>query len=446
MTGAYELVAFLLLALVVLAAGVMLTGRRPDLAPVVRNLLLAGLALRVVGSTLRYEVFFRFYDGGGDAGVYYYLGLFYAEHLRALDFGILLDRSLWAVGQWWGTQFVRFISGFVLSLIGPSLRAEFLVFSLFAFGGLLFYGRAFQRAYPWVRPERYLVFVLLWPSLWFWPSSVGKEAVILLALGLTAAGHVGDGRRPNWWLLAAGIGLAFAVRPHVAAVLTVSAALSSWFLAQRKGGSLPRTILVALLALVVTVGALQRLGVDADVDSVQDFMQQRAQMTSTGRSEIEVSSGGWSSVPLAFVNILMRPFPWEAHHALAMVSSLEMVALWFLVWRRRKNLWQALRQWNRNRFLSFALIFTFFYVLMIGLVFFNLGIIARQRVLVFPSLFLLLEARAIPAAYVARLKALHERRRAARDRRATARARQKPPVYGSAASRSRPLSDPRGRA
>ena len=127
MTGAYELVAFLLLALVVLAAGVMLTGRRPDLAPVVRNLLLAGLALRVVGSTLRYEVFFRFYDGGGDAGVYYYLGLFYAEHLRALDFGILLDRSLWAVGQWWGTQFVRFISGFVLSLIGPSLRAEFLV-------------------------------------------------------------------------------------------------------------------------------------------------------------------------------------------------------------------------------------------------------------------------------------------------------------------------------
>ena len=249
----------------------------------------------------------------------------------------------------------------------------------FAFGGLLFYGRAFQRAYPWVRPERYLVFVLLWPSLWFWPSSVGKEAVILLALGLTAAGHVGDGRRPNWWLLAAGIGLAFAVRPHVAAVLTVSAALSSWFLAQRKGGSLPRTILVALLALVVTVGALQRLGVDADVDSVQDFMQQRAQMTSTGRSEIEVSSGGWSSVPLAFVNILMRPFPWEAHHALAMVSSLEMVALWFLVWRRRKNLWQALRQWNRNRFLSFALIFTFFYVLMIGLVFFNLGIIARQR-------------------------------------------------------------------
>lgn len=437
MGGAYELIGFLLLSLVALLAGVVISGRRPDLAPAVRNLLLAGLALRIVGSSLRYEVFFRFYEGGGDAGVYYYMGLFYAEHLRALDFGILFDSSLWALGQWWGTQFIRFLSGFVLAVIGPSMRAEFLAFSLLAFGGLLLYGRAFRQAYPWVRPELYLRWILLWPSLWFWPSSVGKEAAILLALGLAAAGHVGDGRKPNWLLLAAGIGLAFAIRPHVAAVLIVSAALSSWFLAQRRGGSVLRTVLVALLALVVTVAAFQRLGVDTDIDSVQDFMQQRAQMTSTGGSEIAVSSGGWSSVPMAFVNILMRPFPWEAHHALAMVSSLEMVALWFLVWRRRKNLWKALRQWNRNRFLSFALIFTLFYVVMIGLVFFNLGIIARQRVLVFPSLFLLLEARAIPAGYVARLKALHERRRLARQGRPTARTRPQQPTYGPAASGSR---------
>lgn len=431
--GTYDLFGFFFVAVLAVGVGLVVAQRREDWSRRLTLVFVSGLLLRLVGSTLRYEIFFRYYHGGGDAGVYYSQGLFYASLFRRLDFGVLFDPSHWYLGHWWGTQFVRFLSGFVLTFLGPTMRGEFLVFSLFAFLGLMCCLMAFRKAYPWVPAAHYARWILFWPSLWFWPSSVGKEAVVMLAIGLTVWGHVGNGQKTRWGPLAAGLGLAWAVRPHVAAVLIVSAMISHWFLRQKRGKGpvgLLRNVLVAVLALVVAVAALQRLGVDqVDVESVQEFMSHRAQLTATGGSEI-MPSGGWLAIPMAFVNILMRPFPWEAHNAMALVSALEIVVLWFFVWRRRRTIWIALRRWNRNRLLSFALPFAVLYVLMIGLVFFNLGIIARQRVLVMPFLLLLLEARPLSAA---RLRALRRRRRARlRD---TARAGRR---SGSAAARPVP--------
>lgn len=410
--GTWDLFGFFFVAVLAVGFGLVAAERREDWSGRLRKVFLFGLLLRLVGSTVRYEIFFRYYHGGGDAGVYYDQGLFYADLFRRFDFGILFDPTHWYLGHWWGTQFVRFLSGFVLTFLGPSMRGEFLVFAMFSFLGLTLCVMAFRKAYPWVPTTHYARWIFFWPSLWFWPSSVGKEAVLLLAVGLTVWGHVGSGHKTRWTALVAGLGIAWAVRPHVAAVLIISSMISNWFLRQRRNrgaAAMVRNVLVALLALVIAITALQRLGVDeVDVESVQEFMSQRAQLTATGGSEI-LPSGGWLAVPMAFVNILMRPFPWEAHNAMALVSALEIVVLWFFVWRRRRTIWIALRRWNRNRLLSFALPFAILYVLMIGLVFFNLGIIARQRVLVMPFLLLLLEARPLSAA---RLRALRRRRRA----------------------------------
>ncbi len=324
--GTYDLFGFFFVAVLAVGIGLVVSQRREDWSRRLTLVFVCGLLLRLVGSTLRYEIFFRYYHGGGDAGVYYGQGLFYANLFRRLDFGVLFDPSHWYLGHWWGTQFVRFLSGFVLTFLGPSMRGEFLVFSLLSFLGLMCCLFAFRKAYPWVPTAHYARWILFWPSLWFWPSSVGKEAVVLLAIGLTVWGHVGNGQRTRWGLLAAGLGLAWAVRPHLAAVLIVSAMISHWFLRQKRGKGpvgLMRNVLVAILALVVAVTALQRLGIDqVDVESVQEFMSHRAQLTATGGSEI-LPSGGWLAIPMAFVNILMRPFPWEAHNAMALVSALE---------------------------------------------------------------------------------------------------------------------------
>jgi hypothetical protein len=396
---AYSWAAFMVLATVAWLATALWVQRHSEWGRWTRRLILIAVVLRVIGAAARYEVFFRFYDGGGDAVGYYVVGLTYAKSFWNLDFAIVLDRSLWWVGQWWGSQFLRFVSGFVLTLIGPSMRGEFLAFSLFSLAGLLLFGRAYRRSFPWAPLERYLAWILLLPSLWFWPSSVGKEAFVLLCMGMVAAGHAGDGAKPNWLLMGTGLGLAFCVRPHVAAVLIGAVGASQWLVKRqiRGPGDVVRTVLVGVLVVVVGVAALERLGVDqVDLEGIQEFMEDRADMTAIGGSAIGGSSG-LSDVPMAFVNILLRPFPWEAHHAFAMLSSLEMVLLWAFVFRRRRTLKQALLGWRQNRLLTFALVFSLAYVLMIGLVFHNLGIISRQRVLVFPFLFLILEAQPVPA-------------------------------------------------
>lgn len=406
--GPYNWVGFLLLAASAFVLALAYSHRAAW--PVqLQRLLLAGLFLRVVGSTARYEVLVRFYNWAGDASEYFRAGVLYASQFLSFNFEVLFDPSLWWQHKWWGTQFVRFVSGFVITLVGPTMRGEFFVFSLFSFIGLGLIGVAFRRANPGVPITHYLRWAWLWPSLCFWPASVGKEAVIMLAIGLAVLGHVGDGRRPRWPLFLLGLAFAFAIRPHIAAALVISAGAAHWLVGRsqrRKGVWILQGIVVGLVAVAVVTLALNRLGIEeVDLEGVHEFMEHRSTLTATGTSNIGARTGGLSAVPMAFVNILMRPFIWEAHHALALLSSLEMVAFWILLWRRRKAVAQALRGATHERLLSFSLVFAVIYILMIGLVFNNLGIIARQRVIMLPFLFVLLESRSPRSVRAARASA-----------------------------------------
>lgn len=390
----YDGFGFLLIsAAALLAAGVALT--RP-IPVTVKRLVVLGVVLRIVGSFLRYEVLYRVYDGIGDAVGYYSVGVIYSARILDLDVSLFSSENWWA-GNWWGTQFIRYLSGFVLALIGPTMRGEFLVFSLLAFVGLCLFALAFHRAYPHLPPHRYLAWLCLWPSLWFWSSSVGKDAILLLAGGLVTAGFVGRREKLQWRLLIPGLVLATAVRPHVAAMIVLVMALAQWL---GPGGRrwtvwrFAQGLLITLLAVVVVQSALSQLGLeDADAEGLQEFVARRALLATSGGSAIETPTTGLAAVPMAFVNILMRPFPWEAHNPQALMASLELVVFWALLWWRRRRVWQVLRHgWRSDRLLRFALPMTAAYVIMTGLVFGNLGIIARQRILVFPFLLLLLEA------------------------------------------------------
>lgn len=408
----YDLFGFILVSAAALLVAAIATTRPWPAA--LKRLLLAAVVLRIVGSFLRYEVLFQVYDGVGDATGYYALGVSYASHLYRLDFSIFESHNWWA-GNWWGTQFIRYLSGFVVAIIGPTMRGEFLVFSLLSFAGLCFFGLAFHRAYPEGSLQRYLAWLWLWPSLWFWPSSVGKDAVLLLAAGLTAAGYVGVREKIRWQYLIPGLLLATAIRPHVAGVMVVVVALAQWLGVGKRKMTLFRVaqgFLLVVLAVFMVQSSLSQLGLeDADAEGIQEFLAKRTALATGGGSAIDTPAGGWAALPMAFVNILMRPFPWEAHNPQALGAALEIVVFWGMVWWRRHRIWTVLRHsWRADRFLRFALLMTGAYVLMIGLVFGNLGIIARQRIVVFPLLFVVLEA--MPREVVA----LQRRRRQRRER------------------------------
>jgi hypothetical protein len=392
---AYSWIGFLVLALIVLGAALGVA-RRPR-SPWPQRLLILAVALRIVGALARYEVLFGYYGGSGDAAKYFSDSLPVSDELQSFEVSPF-SASFWAGdGRWWGTPFLEKVSSLALALIGPTLRGEFLVFSLLAFAGLVAIARAFGR----VQPERAVTFaawIWLWPSLWFWPSSVGKEAVIMLAMGIATLGYVGTRGRIRWGLLLAGIGLAFCIRPHVAAVLAMAVLAAHWLASWQR--ATPRRVLEAAAALAVFVFALFRmsgaLGLEQpDVESVRDLVEWQQGQTLQGGSNIGGVPVSVAGIPMAFVNIWMRPFPWEARNATSLVSALEIVAFWWLVWRRRRETLVAFRHWRRHRLLRFSLPLLVTYTLMIGIAFGNLGIIARQRAPIFP--FMLVFVVAVPA-------------------------------------------------
>jgi hypothetical protein len=388
------------LALAVSAAA----GNSPGLR-VIRNLLIAGAAMRIVGVLARYSMIFDFYDGGSDAVGYFEAGRVIADHFRTLDFSII------GSGQWgsreWGTQAVRYASGLVLTFVGPSMRGAFLVFSLGAFVGLVCMAVAFGRSKSGSISQAALL-LFFWPTLWFWPSSIGKEALLLLAVGLGTMGYVGRGERLYWVPMICGCALALAIRPHVAGVIAISACVAEWTSRDWTLRRMAQSLVASAAALWLITSALGQLGLGgADLDTVHTFVLHAGQQTNQGGSSFE-RAGLAAAIPMAFVNTLWRPFITEANSPMALVTSLEMLLFWGLALRNARNLRSVGRSWRSNRLLRFAIPFALLYVLMIGLTFQNFGIIARQRALVMPALLLVFATA--PAARIRRVQRTPTRR------------------------------------
>ena len=390
----------MLMAFMGTVAGIVAFSRLPRQ---VKLLVYAALILRVIGAWLRYTILYDFYDGVGDATGYYRRGLAFADRFWQLDFSPFYDSTLWLRAEkWWGTNFVSFPSGIVLTAIGPSMRGEFLAFSLIGFLGLVCFAVAFRRAYPNVPVWRYALWIWLFPSLWYWPSSVGKESIVLFGLGLVALGFVGRGRSISWVPLIAGMFLIFAIRPQVAAVAMLAIVLAQWL--SLSGGWTVAKMAQGILILAVGLGgiwySMETIGVGGfDAEGVESYMDERARRSGGDGSGIEAAGRSIGGVPLAVINILSRPFIWEASNIMMLVSALEILGFWGIMWYRRRNLVNALRSWRSDRFLRLAVPFALMYTITLGMVIANLGILARQRVFLFPFLFLLIEA--LPKAHTA---------------------------------------------
>ena len=414
----YELFGYFLVIAGTLAFGYGLASSPRNPFPV--RLVLLAVVLRIVGSLARFDMIRLFYGGVADAQRYFVAGKEIAERIRAFD-PVVFSYPFWfgGAGRWWGTDFTEKLTGLVVGLVGPTMRGAYLCFSMMAFAGLYLVALAVYRHRPGPGAVRFATWIWLWPSLWFWPSSIGKEAVSLLAIGLVVYGYAGR-KGIRWFPFAAGLGLAFALRPHVAAVLGLATLAAYWLQSWRRL-SLRRFVELAaamVLSLLLLTSMAAQFGLDADLEGVQEFVSYRSGQTMEGGSALGGAPAGLAAIPMAFVNIWMRPFPWDVHNLMALFSALEVLGLWAVVWWRRRTVAFVFRRWRHDRLLAFALPFLAGYTLMIGLTFANLGIIARQRSPLFPFVFMVVTAAG------AGLVIEQRQRRAARRRRLA------PPVVG----------------
>ena len=386
-------------ALMLLSVLVANRAARREHDPALGRLILASAALKVtVGSLARYFVAFHVYGGSADAGRYHDAGRDLAPLFRNGNYANLGEIS--------GTRFMEILTGQIYVFTGPTRLGGFMVYSWLAFVGLYFMYRAFRLAVPDGDHRRYRLLIFLFPSLLFWPSSIGKESWMVFCLGLISfgvarllAGHLTG-------VIVGGIGLwgAAIVRPHVALVVLmglVAAAPVRWLTRRgetdansalgRAASKLALAIFLVAAFVLVTGQAAKFFGLEKfDVESADEALALAQERTGQGGSEFGATP---ADTPLAFVTatvtVLFRPFPFEARNVQALASAAESGLLLVLFVLSARRLLRLPRSAQRRPYLLFSLIFVGGFIYAFSVIE-NFGILARQRVQMLPFFFALL--------------------------------------------------------
>jgi hypothetical protein len=246
--------------------------------------------------------------------------------------------------------------------------------------------------------RRYALLIFLWPSMLYWPSSVGKEAIMTFGAGIASYGAARLFRRQlvGIPMIVFGVWAAFMIRPHIGLTLAISTGLAMIF-ARGRGDSASVTAgkLVAALALVVIGGVLMGrtasfLGVDSlNSSGIESALNSTTDQTSQGGSEFSpVKADNPVRFPAAIGTVLLRPFPNEAHNIESFGTSIEGIVLLLLFassWRRLKKLPRALLN---EPYVMYAMAATLMFCFIFSYVA-NFGLLARQRTQIFPFLFVL---------------------------------------------------------
>ena len=386
--------------LIAISVPILIRFARGEPNPRIGQLLIAALVLKLAASVPRYYMVVYLYETGDS--------LRYGDTARLLRQDFLnLDFSLTTLGpdSRSGTEFIEIVTGAVYTLIGPSFVGGFVFFSWLSFWGLFFFYRAFRVAIPDGDKTRYAVLLFFLPSMLFWPSSIGKEAWMTLMLGLTAYGGarlLARERGATIYVLLGLVGV-LAVRPHVA--LLVVAGLGLAYLVRSRSGQRAialgkfRTFLGLTVIAVATLFLIRRVtayfGIDEfSLESAAETLEYAEGQSAQGGSAFNEGAPSFSNLPVSLVTVLFRPFLFEAHNIQALLTALEgtmLLLLFVLSWPRLRSIPGRLR---KQPYVTFCITYTVLFCFVFS-AFQNFGLLARERVMVYPFVLVLL---ALPAA------------------------------------------------
>lgn len=383
------------------------------------GIMMLGLGLRCIGAFLRFSA-------PVDALVYHQEGSRIAPALRGLDFGVDTGRDIP------GTGWIRYVSGLTHAFVIDDMFVTFVIFTFLSFVGAFLCYRAFVLAVPEGDHKRYALLIFLWPALVYWPSSIGKEAWMLLGLGIASWGiaRTVTGRATvGLPITVLGLTVLSLVRPHVALMVLVGLGVA--MLARPTSRSSFRIGARIVIVLVLLVGGAIIVARTSEVLKI-DLTGAESVTTALAETQEQTDQGGARftaaavrtpiDYPVAFVTVWFRPLPIEVRDATGLLSAAENVALIVLVvasWRRLLGLPRNLIRLPYGAYAAaYSLVFVYAFSVIA-----NFGILARQRTQGLVLFFVLL---CIPAMSSARAPQLPGRERAHRDRPSRRLAREQP--------------------
>ena len=354
-------------------------------------ILVAGLAMKLLASLLRYWISFSgtIYDRS-DAATY-------DEEGRRIAVEFISKGHLPNYKSYTGSNFLRVLTGILYDLIPPSTLAAFFVFGWFSFCGYLMFWRAMRRTVQPGKDRKYLILLLFVPSVAYWPSSLGKEAVVILGLGMASLGFsrmITNATTSGIVLTGAGTVLVTYVRPHVALVLLIGVGVA--MLVRKRGqGQVVSSIVTALLFIPVLTFTLGQASAYFNGDITSSQVQQQTQTeaddrTSQGGSQFDNTPVQFTNpvnFPYALMTVILRPFPWEAPSPQEFATAIESMFVGYLLIRNFPRIARNLRRENGYMIFAFVNLIVFIFLFSN---FANFGILARQRTQIAPFLFLLL--------------------------------------------------------
>lgn len=283
-----------------------------------------------------------------------------------------------------GTDFVNFLTGILVDYLDLSYLGAFLAFNIFGTIGLLAFDGSMHIATEnkkrkWRQLAALIVFL---PSVSFWSSAIGKDAISFMATCLALWASLDLGRRYRLMIFA--VVAMFLVRPHMAGLMVFGLVLS--IMLQSKASIIKKIFFVGAslgAAAALTPFALQYAGVaDASVAGVTEYMEQREGYNMDGGGAVDISS---MSVPVRVATYLFRPFPHEARSIPQLAASADNLILIFVFVAGLVGIFvrRSVRQLDLN---YFALTYSALALFVLAMTTANLGIAVRQKWMFVPVL------------------------------------------------------------
>jgi hypothetical protein len=381
-----------LIVVPVLAGITALIGRRLaeiDGNPLVFQIVMAGFVVKCAGVVIRYVISFTLY-GASDATEYDKFG---RQIGRGLRHGELISQG----GHWAGTNFVRLLTGIFYTVTPMSKLSGFMIFGWLSYLGVLLFWRAYRKAISDRNDLTFLQWVVLIPTMVYWPSALGKDAWMVLCLGLAAYGVACIlTTRPllGWIAFAGGIAGVSEVRPHLGLSVVAGLVLAMLFRKWPQKGKFAALIAVGLVivaGMVVVSQASHFLGVGVfSQKGIQKELNDVKGRTGEGGSEFHpIPVHSPVQFPPAAVTVLFRPFLFEAHNPQSLGVAIEETVLLVAFIVNRKRWLRALRLCRSRPYVLYCIGAISTFVIAYSS-FSNFGLIARQRAQIMPLLLVLL--------------------------------------------------------
>lgn len=292
------------------------------------------------------------------------------------------------------THFMYLFNYFPSNVLSLSLFTGTLIYTIFGYWGILYLYLIIKQLVPnyqlleKIKVLNVKIFpaLLFLPNLHFWSSGTSKDTLLFFAILLFIYSIMNPFK---WTGIIISLALSFSLRPHI--TLFLAAGFGIAFVLDGKLRAYQKGLLIFVFLIsssFIFSYVLSFAKIDAaDAVSIQQFSSTKASDLSAGAgSGVDISGYPY---PLKLATFLFRPLFFDIHNLIAVIASFENLFLIFLTLKfiAAKPI-RLLRK--SNYIITGSLIFFIIGSMAFALILGNLGIMLREKNMLFPAYFITL--------------------------------------------------------